>query len=132
MHGIVVGGDYKNESEAVDNLAVTSDGGFTWTLVQGLSGFRSVVAYVPGTPVVPRAPNASNANAPAPTLVAVGPSGTDYSTDNGLTWIALEGPGFDTLSFASRSFARGGSARARPIAFAAGARGTIGTLMFGP
>jgi len=117
MHGIVVGGDYKKENEAVDNLAVTSDGGFTWTLVQGLTGFRSAVAYVPAV---------TNATASTPTLVAVGPSGTDYSTDNGLTWIALAGPGFDTLSFA-----RGGSHGARPIAFAAGARGIIGKLMFG-
>jgi len=131
MHGIVVGGDYKKESEAVDNLAVTSDGGFTWTLVQGLTGFRSVVAYVPGDSDAPRTPAANNATAQMPTLVAVGPSGTDYSTDNGLTWTALAGPGFDTLSFAPGSLAQRGSPRARRIAFAAGARGIIGKLTFG-
>jgi photosystem II stability/assembly factor-like uncharacterized protein len=109
MHGIVVGGDYKKENEAVDNLAVTSDGGHTWTLVRGLTGFRSVIAYVPG--------------AKRPTLVAVGPAGTDYSTDDGRTWTALQGPGFDTLSFA-----RGDGVRDRPTAFAAGARGSIGKL----
>src|SRR6185295_18468613 len=64
-HGVVAGGDYTKEQAAVDNLAVTSDGGATWTLVKGLSGFRSVVAYVPGTKT--------------PTLVAIGPSGGDYS-----------------------------------------------------
>src|SRR6185503_18202898 len=58
-HGVVAGGDYRKEPEAVDNLAVTSDGGVTWTLVKGLSGFRSVVAYVPGLKT--------------PTLVALGP-----------------------------------------------------------
>ncbi len=47
-HGIVVGGDYKTEGVAGDNAALTSDGGKTWTLMKGLSGFRSVVAYVPG------------------------------------------------------------------------------------
>jgi photosystem II stability/assembly factor-like uncharacterized protein len=47
QHGIIVGGDYRKEDEAVDNLAVTEDGGVTWTLVKGLSGFRSVVGYVP-------------------------------------------------------------------------------------
>lgn len=108
-HGVVVGGDYKMENEAVDNLAVTSDGGSSWTLVQGLTGFRSVIAYVP--------------IAKTPTLVAVGPSGSDYSPDDGRTWTALQGPGFDTLSFA-----HGGGVRARPIAFAAGARGSIGKL----
>jgi len=105
MHGVIVGGDYRKENEAVDNLAMTSDGGVTWKLVKGLSGFRSVVAYVP---TLPR------------TLVAVGPSGADYSTNDGLTWTALAGPGFDTLSFA----------HGRPVAFAAGARGTIGKLTF--
>ena len=106
MHGVIVGGDYRKENEALDNLAVTSDGGVTWTLVKGLSGFRSVVAYVPSQF--------------AGTLVAVGPSGADYSTDDGRTWKALEGPGFDTLSFT----------RGRAIAYAAGARGSIGKLTF--
>ena len=69
-HGVIAGGDYRKEQEAVDNLAVTSDGGVTWTLVKGLSGFRSVVAYVPGTK----------------TLIALGPSGGDYSADDGQTW----------------------------------------------
>lgn len=107
LNGVVVGGDYRKENEAVDNLAVTSDGGLTWTLARGLTGFRSAVAYVPG----PR-------RATAPTLVAVGPTGTDYSTDDGRTWMALGLPGFDTLSFA----------RGRPIAYGAGARGIIGKL----
>jgi photosystem II stability/assembly factor-like uncharacterized protein len=107
-HGVVVGGDYKKENEAVDNLAVTNDGGATWTLAKGLSGFRSVVAYVPGTKMQ--------------TLVAVGPSGADYSIDDGRTWMVLEGPGFDTLSFV----------RGKPIAWAAGARGSLGRLVFEP
>jgi photosystem II stability/assembly factor-like uncharacterized protein len=112
-HGVIVGGDYRKENEAVDNLAVTSDGGVTWTLAKGLGGFRSVVAYVPGVKTAPGK------------LVALGPSGADYSTDDGRTWNVLEGPGFDTLSFAPD---RG--PRDQPIAFAAGARGSIGKLIF--
>ena len=109
-HGVIVGGDYRKENEAIDNLAVTSDGGVTWTLVKGLTGFRSVVAYVP-----------SPQSRPTPgALVCVGPSGADYSTDDGRTWQVLAGPGFDTLSFAHD----------RPIAYAAGARGSIGRLFF--
>jgi photosystem II stability/assembly factor-like uncharacterized protein len=104
-HGIVVGGDYKTENEAENNLAVTSDGGVTWRLAKGLTGFRSVVAYVSGEKGA---------------LVSVGPSGADFSTDDGHTWSSITGPGFDTLSFA----------RAQPIAFAAGARGRIGKLTF--
>jgi photosystem II stability/assembly factor-like uncharacterized protein len=103
-HGVIVGGDYQKEHEASDNLAVTSDGGRTWKLVTGLTGFRSVVAYVPGTR----------------TLVAIGPGGADYSLDDGHTWTPITGPGFDTFSFA-----RGGK-----IGWAAGARGAIGRLSF--
>jgi photosystem II stability/assembly factor-like uncharacterized protein len=91
QHGIIVGGDYAREGEATDNIAVTADGGVTWTLVPGtdkskspLSGFRSVVAYVPGTT----------------TVIAVGPSGADVSKDDGKTWTRVEGPGFHTFAFA--------------------------------
>src|SRR5258708_24873194 len=83
-HGVIVGGDYTREKDAVNNLAVTTDGGATWTLVKGLSGFRSVVAYVPGMKTA---------------LVAVGPSRADYSVHDGRTWIQLDGARFDTLSF---------------------------------
>jgi photosystem II stability/assembly factor-like uncharacterized protein len=109
-HGVIIGGDYKKEDEAVDNLAVTGDGGVTWSLVKGLSGFRSAVAYVPG--------------AKTRILVAVGPSGADYSTDDGLTWMRLDGPGFDTLSFVR------GQTRGETVGFAAGARGNLGRLIF--
>ena len=111
-HGIVVGGDYTKETEAVDNVAVTSDGGVTWSLRKGLSGYRSVVAYVPG-----RAVNTMS-------IVAVGPSGTDYSTDDGASWRRIEGPGFDTLSFVRTS------GKSEPVAWGAGKDGAIGKLTF--
>jgi photosystem II stability/assembly factor-like uncharacterized protein len=93
-HGIVVGGDYRKEGEAVDNAAVTSDGGRTWTMVKGLSGFRSVVSYVPGTS----------------TAIAVGPQGADHSTDDGRTWRPLTGSsGLHTFAFAPKSSAGWGA-----------------------
>jgi len=55
-------------------------------------------------------------------LIAVGPSGADYSVDDGRKWIQLAGPGFDTLSFV----------RHHPVAWAAGARGSLGRLVFAP
>jgi photosystem II stability/assembly factor-like uncharacterized protein len=105
-HGVIAGGDYKKEQEAVNNLAVTSDGGVTWTLAKGLSGFRSVVAYVPGIKT--------------PALIAIGPSGGDYSLDDGRTWTSIDGPGFDTFSFA----------RGKQLGFGAGAGGKLGKLTF--
>ena len=113
LHGVVVGGDYQKEQEAVDNLAMTSDGGATWTLVKGLSGFRSVVAYVPASE-----PGAVASGHYSHTLFAIGPAGTDYSTDDGRKWIRLGGPGFDTFSFAP----------ARAVGWGAGARGILGRL----
>src|SRR5262249_50535803 len=66
-------GDYKKESEAIDNVAFTSDGGVTWTLARehGLSGFRSAVSCLP------------------PVWLAVGPTGADLSIDDGRTWQTL-------------------------------------------
>jgi photosystem II stability/assembly factor-like uncharacterized protein len=103
QHGVIVGGDYTKESEAINNLAFTVDGGATWTIAQGLTGFRSVVAYVPGTK----------------TIVTLGPIGGDYSTDDGRTWKSMPGPGFDTFSFA----------RGKAVGWASGAKGSIGRLL---
>jgi len=103
QHGVIVGGDYSKESEAGENAAVTSDGGKTWTLVKdrGLRGFRSVVQHVPGS----RA-----------SFLAIGPLGSDFSIDDGRTWSAVEGPGFDTFSFAP----------GKTVGWGAGNRGAIG------
>jgi photosystem II stability/assembly factor-like uncharacterized protein len=100
-HGVIVGGDYSKESEAIDNAAITSDGGKTWTLVNGLTGFRSVVAHVPGS---------------QSSWLAVGPQGSDLSTDDGKTWTKIDGPGFHTFSFAP----------GKTIGWGSGARGAIG------
>jgi len=68
-NGVIVGGNYEKPNEAKDNLAFTSDGGKTWKLETGLTGYRSGVAYVDKT-----------------TIVAVGTNGTDLSLDGGTTW----------------------------------------------
>jgi len=88
-HGVVVGGDYTKENESTNNTAITKDGGRTWTAINTSrpNGYRSLVAYVHG--------------APALTLIAVGPSGSDYSTDHGESWHSLSAEGFHTASFAS-------------------------------
>lgn len=106
QHGIVVGGDYQKEADAVDNAAITSDGGRTWTAVKGLTGFRSVVAYLPGSTA---------------TAIAVGPQGADLTTDEGRTWRPLPGStGLHTFAFAPR----GG------VGWGAGEKGRIMSLKF--
>jgi photosystem II stability/assembly factor-like uncharacterized protein len=93
-HGIVVGGDYRKESEAIDNAAITSDGGRTWTALKGLTGFRSVVTYLPSSS----------------TVIALGPQGADLSFDDGKTWQPLTGaPGLHTFSAARRGRAAWGA-----------------------
>ena len=107
-HGVVVGGDYTKESQAGDNAAFTTDGGVTWTLGKGNSGFRSVAAWATG----------------GRSLLAIGPAGADWSMDDGRSWMAvpLAGTpaGFDTLSFAP-----GGSTS---IGWATGSGGRISKL----
>lgn len=88
VHGIAVGGDYRNEAAAADNAAVTADGGRTWTLSKGLTGFRSVVAWIPRS---------------KGSWLAVGPRGADVSHDDGRTWSAMPEAGFHAFSFAPRS-----------------------------
>jgi photosystem II stability/assembly factor-like uncharacterized protein len=83
QHGVIVGGDYTRESAAVENVAVSGDGGVTWTSPRGsgLSRFRSVVAPVPGA---------------AATFIAIGPLGGYTSIDDGQTWAPSAAPGADT------------------------------------
>jgi photosystem II stability/assembly factor-like uncharacterized protein len=102
-HGVVVGGDYKKESDAGRNAAATSDGGVTWRPVTGLGGFRSAVAHVPGT---------------AASWIAIGPSGADVSDDDGQSWTSMPWGGFHAFAFARRA----------PIGWGVGESGRIGRL----
>jgi photosystem II stability/assembly factor-like uncharacterized protein len=89
-HGVIAGGDYEKPALRGRNLAVTSDGGATWTPTDSAStpaGYRSAVAFVPGT----------RAN----TLVAVGLTGTDVSVDGGATWRSVDSTAFNGVAFAS-------------------------------
>jgi photosystem II stability/assembly factor-like uncharacterized protein len=90
-HGVIAGGDYQQPTLRGRNLAITSDGGVTWTLADSAAspaGYRSAVAYVPG----------SNGRS----LVAVGLSGTDVSRDGGRTWSQVDTVGYNSVAFASR------------------------------
>jgi len=103
LHGLTVGGDYRKEKEAVDNAASTADGGVTWKPVTGLGGFRSVVADIADG---------------GKYWIAVGPSGSDLSMDQGRTWRPIEGGGYHAFS----------SARHTRVGWGVGERGSIGRL----
>ena len=86
--GVAVGGDYKEPARPADVVALTSDGGRTWRPPSGAGprGYRSAVAVIPGRPDM---------------VVAVGPSGGDWSPDGGETWKPLGDRGFHALALAT-------------------------------
>jgi photosystem II stability/assembly factor-like uncharacterized protein len=110
LHGLAVGGDYRKERESSDNLVRTTDGGRTWTLVGStrLRGFRSAVAFVPGS---------KNQG-----VFAVGPGGADYSRDGGVTWTPIGDQGFHAFRISS----------GRNAAWGVGEKGSISRLAGSP
>jgi photosystem II stability/assembly factor-like uncharacterized protein len=85
QHGLAVGGDFLLETASPDNFASTRDGGASWTLVSGASPeYRSGATWVNGH-----------------TAIAVGPSGSNVSTDHGRTWSRIDTGSFDTVDCAS-------------------------------
>jgi photosystem II stability/assembly factor-like uncharacterized protein len=89
LHGIAVGGDYTKPAESRDNIAVTTDGGKTWTAPSGTppAGFRSAVAWLPG----------------AKTWITTGTSGSDVSADDGSSWKQFDSTGYNAAAFVSNS-----------------------------
>jgi photosystem II stability/assembly factor-like uncharacterized protein len=90
--GVITGGDYQQPTLRGRNLALTTDGGRTWTLADSVAspaGYRSAVAYVPGRG--------------GRMLVAVGLSGTDVSRDGGRSWHSVDGVAYNSVAFASVS-----------------------------
>ena len=107
LQGAAVGGDYTKEKEAEGNAALTLDGGRTWQAVGAAGrprGYRSCVAHLPGNDGLK--------------LIAVGPSGSDYSIDGGRTWQPLGSEGFHALSVTPRG----------DVAWAVGENGLVARL----
>jgi photosystem II stability/assembly factor-like uncharacterized protein len=100
MHGVAVGGDYNKANDETGNIAVTADGGATWTKPDGTApkGFRSAVAYL----------------ADRKLWIAAGPSGADISNDGGRNWKQFDTGNYNALSFVSSQ-----------AGWAVGARGRI-------
>jgi arylsulfatase A-like enzyme/photosystem II stability/assembly factor-like uncharacterized protein len=85
--GVAVGGDYKDLSNSDRVIALTNDGGVTWRSPRGPTprGYRSAVGVVPG--------------GDGRSLVVVGPSGGETSTDGGETWRPIGDEGFHAIAF---------------------------------
>ena len=91
-HGIAVGGDYGKPKEDAHNIALTGDGGRTWTEPASRpGGYRSAVVCA------------------AKTCAATGPEGSDMSRDAGSTWKHSDSPGYHALTVAGKLIYASGS-----------------------
>jgi photosystem II stability/assembly factor-like uncharacterized protein len=120
MHGMALGGDYSKDKEKDGNIAITADGGRTWTAPSPSSpnqsspnGYRSAVLYV----------------ADQNLWLAVGTSGSDFSRDGGNTWTSLGPTAYNALSGAPAGAVSGAKSDA---VWAAGGRGRIAKLSVAP
>ena len=84
-HGVAVGGDYTKPADASHNVAITSDGGRTWTEPPGQhpGGYRSAVAFSTEFRI----------------WIVTGPSGSDVSSDNGTSWKTFDIGAYNAIGF---------------------------------
>jgi hypothetical protein len=100
---VAVGGDYQKPDVAKGTAAYSVDSGVAWKAATTTPhGYRSSVAY----------------DAAAKMWIAVGPNGTDVSTDDGVNWHAVTGDG----SGADKDW------NALSLPFVVGSKGRIGVL----
>ncbi|WP_340374606.1 oxidoreductase [Streptomyces sp. SS7] len=85
-HGLAVGGDYRAGRPSPDSAATTGDAGRSWRPAAGPPpAYRSGVAWLPHRRAA---------------ALAVGPTGTDLTTDAGRTWRTLDTGSYDTVDCA--------------------------------
>jgi photosystem II stability/assembly factor-like uncharacterized protein len=85
QRGIAVGGDFALPTASPDSFARSFDGGASWNLVPGApEEYRSGVTWVDGH-----------------TAIAVGLSGSDYSSNVGATWTRFDDGSLDTTDCAN-------------------------------
>ncbi|MEB2783324.1 WD40/YVTN/BNR-like repeat-containing protein [Algoriphagus persicinus] len=102
---VAVGGDYLNEAMQDGNAAIFVPGKKEWIKPQlAPGGYRSGVVYYPRLTW----------------LIAVGPSGSDYSKDAGVTWHPISEDGFHAVKLG----------HADGSVWASGAKGKIAKLRY--
>ncbi|MEV4945342.1 oxidoreductase [Streptomyces sp. NPDC053755] len=82
-HGLAVGGDYRKDQPSPRAAAVSGDAGRTWR-----QAAAPPPAYRSGVTWLPHSRSAA---------LAVGPTGTDLTTDGGRTWRTVDTGSFDTV-----------------------------------
>lgn len=80
--GLAVGGDFLVPDEGKKMSARSNNGGWKWKKNGDLGGYRSGVAWLADS---------------GRTAIAVGPSGSDVTTDAGKTWEGFDNDGFDAV-----------------------------------
>jgi photosystem II stability/assembly factor-like uncharacterized protein len=110
LHGVAMGGSMLDTSARGDDVAITSDGGRSWSTV-GRAPIASAIyggSYVPGMR--------------SPTLVAVGPGGAAASFDEGHSWVMVDTTAYWAVAFASPSsgWAVGPRGRIKRLALVSG------------
>lgn len=115
--GIAIGGDFTLPEEATDALARSTDGGETWVLVDesvAPDGYRSGLAWWNDQ-------RGDQRSAPPPelqkTIFAVGPTGSDVSTDRGKTWEQFDSGAFHSVECVQGSGACWASGTEGRVAF---------------
>ena len=108
-HGIVVGGDYEKPTSSAGTIALSNDGGTTWTESAAPDdslphGFRSAVIFT----------NASGRTE----LIATGTSGSDFSANGGRSWAPMDTVGYNALSAAPDGSVWAAGPRGRIASFA--------------
>ena len=103
-NGIAVGGDFGNPDGDLGNASWSSDGGLHWYPSSVFpSGYRSGSAWLPGYRDV---------------ALAVGPSGSDVTSDAGRTWSSFDKGSFDSVECANDG-----------ACWASGEQGRVATLV---
>lgn len=87
-HGMVLGGG-TTAVAGDEDVAITSDGGATWSL-------RGRLPFTPGAWGGVYVPGAR-----LPTVVAAGPGGAAWSRDEGATWVPIDSLNYWSVGFAS-------------------------------
>jgi photosystem II stability/assembly factor-like uncharacterized protein len=103
--GIAIGGDFDSTHESGIALATTKDGGRTFRVPpQAPKGYRSGATYLPYLPTG---------------IIAVGPTGSDLSVDDGNHWHQFDAGSFDTVDcgWDGRCWASGEKGRIAELAW---------------